>query len=134
MKIENPKVVQNILLDKINTVETGLLTAYPQNGLEQQLKKGSRYNGTEKVESFLSFHPAAAQQSIDLVFAVACTARGAIFSSEITWSDGKVIDEVVVCEVCPQCFDQLGERVDNVVAGIQDSLVERMVDLLENFS
>ena len=135
MDLQNPKNVEKILLEKIYTVETGLLTAYPNNGLKQHLKTGSHYNGNGRVESFLSFRPEIENaQSIDLVFALSCTAKGAVFSSEIAWSDGKVIDEVVVCEVCPECDEQLGERVDHVTGDIQQLLVKRMVELVGNFA
>ena len=135
MDIQDPQFVEKILLEKISTVEAGLLSAYPGEALKGQFESGS-CSTDDKVKACLSFHPggAPAKESIDLVFAVACSPRGAIFSSEIAWSDGKVIDEVVVCEVCPECFDELGDRVDAVVGRVQDALIERMIDLMENFS
>ena len=56
-----------------------------------------------------------------------------IFASEIAWSDGKVIDEVLVCNMCPDCLDDLPEKVNNVVARNQEALVERLTELVANF-
>ena len=69
----------------------------------------------------------------ELKGAAPCKESEELFQSEIAWSDGKVIDEVVVCSMCPDCLDELGERVEAVVNRSQKALVNRMVELLDNF-
>ena len=114
---------------------TGLLAAYPDNGLVKQLETGTRYNGNGTVEAFLSFLPTSegCKESIDLTIKLTCEQQRTIFYSEIAWSDGKTIDEIVVCNICPDCVDELREKVEHVVERTQQPLVDRMVRILENF-
>jgi hypothetical protein len=131
----NPVLAQSILLTQVQNVYTGLLEAYPNNGLKEQLATGSRYNGNGKVEAYLAYYPdrAASEKSIDLTLTLQCRENKAMFRSEIAWSDGKVIDDVVVCNMCPECIDELGEKVGQVTSSIQGELIDRMVELLGNF-
>ena len=87
------------------------------------------------VEAYLSFLPTSdgCKESIDLLFSLAYDQQKTNFSSEIAWSDGRTIEEVVVSNMCPDCHDELQEKVGNVVARTQEPLVDRMVALLENF-
>lgn len=135
MDIENTKLLEEILLGKTSVVSEGLLGAYPGDGLAKHLHSGCRQAGEDKVEVFLSFRPEEGdcKACIDLVFCVGCSPRGLIFSSEIAWSDGRVIDDVVVCEICPDCFDELVDRLDRVMAPIMGPLVERMTGLLDYY-
>lgn len=132
---QNPEFVKGILLTQIQNVHTSLLSAYPNNGLKEQLTTGARYNGNGKVDAYLSFSPTAgaSRGSIDLTFSLACKGSDAVFRSEIAWSDGKVIDEVVVCNLCPDCLEELGDRIEGVTSENQAALVARMVELLGNF-
>ncbi|MEW5872028.1 MAG: hypothetical protein AB1894_22355 [Chloroflexota bacterium] len=132
---QDPEFVKGILLTQIQNVHSSLIAAYPNNGLKEQLTTGTRYNGNGKVDAYLSFSPTsgALGESIDLTFSLACKGSNAIFSSEIAWSDGKVIDEVVVCNMCPECLEELGDRIGDVSGKNQDALVERLVELLGNF-
>ena len=61
------------------------------------------------------------------------TESGAVFSSEIIWSSGKMIDEVVVCEICPDCLDTMDDDVEHLMDKNRGPIVHRMVDLFDNF-
>jgi hypothetical protein len=132
---QDPEFVSEVLLNQIHNVKAGLLSAYPKNGLKDQLISGTRYNGNGSVEVFLSYHPNSdvCKESIDVIFSVACEEQKAVFSSEISWSDGKTIDEVVVCHMCPDCLDELQEKLEKLVGRTHEPLVDRMVVLLDNF-
>mgnify|MGYP001826712269 CR=1 FL=1 len=54
---QDPEFVSEVLLNQIHNVKAGLLSAYPKNGLKDQLISGTRYNGNGSVEAFLSYHP-----------------------------------------------------------------------------
>ena len=125
----------SILLTQIENVEDSLYANFPGNGLKEHLESGSRYNGNGTVEAFLSFNPQnnSGDESIDLTMSLSCTERGAVFSSEILWSSGKMIDEIVVCEICADCLDELDEDVDQLMEVNRSPVVHRMVDLFDNF-
>ena len=135
MMNQDPEYVKEVLFTQIENIEAGLLAGYPDNGLVNQLETGTRYNGNGAVEAYLSFLPASdsCTESIDLVFKLACKQQQITFSSEIAWSGGKTIDEVVVANICPDRFDGLQEQVEYVVERTQQPLVDRMVGILENF-
>ena len=126
---QDPEFVKEVLLAQIQNVEASLLSAYPNNGLKDLLETGTRYNGNGTVESFLSYHPKSenCQESIELIYSLACEKQKAVFCSEISWSDGKTIDEVVVCHMCPDCLDELQEKVETVANRTLDPLVNRSV-------
>lgn len=134
MMNQDPEYTKKVLYTQIQGVEAGLLSAYPDKGLVKQLETGTRYNGNGTVEAYLSFIPTsdACKESIDLTFSLACDQQRTTFSSEIAWSDGKTIDEIVVCNICPDCVDELREKVEHVVERTQQPLVDRMVRILEN--
>jgi hypothetical protein len=135
MMNQDPEYVKEVLFAQIQNIEAGLLAEYPNNGLVNQIENGTRYNGNGTVEAFLSFLPTSdsCTESIDLTFKLACKQQQTTFSSEIAWSGGKTIDEVVVAYLCPDRFDALQEQVDYVVERTQQPLVDRMVGILENF-
>ena len=135
MMNQDPEYVKEVLFTQIENIETGLLSGYPDNGLVNQLETGTRYNGNGTVEAFLSFLPTSegCKESIDLTIKLTCEQQRTIFYSEIAWSDGKTIDEIVVCNICPDCVDELREKVEHVVERTQQPLVDRMVRILENF-
>ena len=112
-----------------------MLAAYPDIGVVKQLETGTRYNGNGTVEAFLSFLPTSdgCKVSIDLTIKLACEQQRTTFSSGIAWSDGKTIDQIVVCKICPDCVDELLEKVEYVVERTQQPLVTRMDMILENF-
>lgn len=132
----DPEYVKKVLFTQIRSIETGLLAAYPDIGLVKQLETGTRYNGNGTVEAFLSFLPTSdgCKVSIDLTIKLACEQQRTTFSSGIAWSDGKTIDEIVVCKICPDCVDELQEKVENVLVRTQQPLVDRIVMILGNFS
>jgi hypothetical protein len=133
---QDPEFVKKVLLSQIQNVEASLLSAHPNNGLMEYLETGTRYNGNGTVESYLSYRPKSenCRERIELTFSLACDQQKAVFYSEISWSDGKTIDEVVVCYMCPDCLDELQKQVATVTDRTHDPLVNRMVGLLENFS
>lgn len=135
MHKKEQQVYTNILLSQIENVEESLYAKYLSNGLKNHLETGSCYNGNGTVEAFLSFNPQnnIGDESIDLTMSLSCTERGAVFSSEILWSSGKMIDEVVVCEICPDCLDDLDEDVEHLMDRNRGPIVHRMVDLFDNF-
>lgn len=132
---QNPEFAKSILFNQVQIVYASLLQTYPSDKFKEQLVKGTRDKGADRVEAYLSFCPQGHcdAQSIDLTFALQCRENRAVFSSEIAWSDGRMIDEVVVCEMCPNCMEDLENRVQNVSKKSQAALIERMVELLENF-
>lgn len=64
---------------------------------------------------------------------LSCTERGAVFSSEIIWSSGNMIDKVVVCEICPDCLDTMDDDVEHLMDKNRGPIVHRMADLFDNF-
>jgi len=125
----------SILLTQIKNVEENVYANFPSNGLKKHLESGSRYNGNGTVEAFLSFNPHinSGDESIDLTMSLSCTERGAVFSSEILWSSGRMIDEIVVYEICADRLDDLGDDVSDLMDRNRGPIVHRMVDLFDNF-
>ena len=103
--------------------------------LEGKLKTGTQYDGNGKVNACLSFQPQPdhSEECIDLSLTLSSTQKGIVFATDLPWSGGKTIEDVIVCEVCPDCLDELCECVDSLVDRIQPGLVERMVELLVNY-
>ena len=132
---QNPEFVEDVLIKQVYNVEASLLTTFPNNNLKDHLETGSHYDGDDTIKAYLSFNPDSNSQneSIDLTFSIFCTQRGAIFSSEIAWSDGRTIDEVVVCKICPDCLEQLGEKVEVLASQNREQLIDRMVGLFDRF-
>jgi hypothetical protein len=126
---ENSECIKELLSTHINKIEASLLAAHPDSDLQEQLKTRTHYEGNGKVKACLSFHPqlATTKERIELMLMLSCTQRGAVFASELAWSDGKTIEQVVVCEVCPDCLEDLCGCVDSLVDRIQELLVERMI-------
>lgn len=135
MKNQNPEKYKQLLNSQIQDVQHALFNEYPGNGLANHLVSGTRYNGNGKVEAYLSFDPEMdkSHESIDLTLSLSCTERGAIFATEILWSSGRMIDEVIVCEVCPECDEGIEEKVDRLMEKNRKPLVDRMNELYSNF-
>ena len=135
MIAENPELVEQILLSQIRTIEADLLSTYPNERLKDYLETRCDYEGGDEMRALLSFHPDIedCKGCIDLIFSLVCGPEGTVFASQMAWTDGKIIDEVVVCSICSDCVDELGEKVARVVEGTRGPLVVRMVELLDNF-
>ena len=112
-----------------------MLSTYPNNGLVNQIETGTRSNGNGTVEAYFSYLPNSeiCKGSIYLTFYLVCDQQKAVFCSEISWSDGKTIDEVVVCQMYPDCLEEIQEKVGTVVERTRTPLVDRIVVLLDNF-
>ena len=136
---QNPEFVKELLLNQIDAVQTDILAAFQTNRLQasfqNHLQTGTRYNGNGKVEAYLAFSPddLLGSNSLDLTLRLDCTPRGAMLTTEIAWSDGRVIDGVFVCNFCPDCLEHLSEQVDQVLDEKRGQMVGRMVDILGNF-
>ena len=135
---QNPEYVKQILLQQIESVETEILSAFPQNSnqvsLQDLFQTGTRYNGNGKVEAYLAFNPdSTVSSSLDLILRLDCTSRGAMLTTEIAWSDGKMIDGIFVCNFCPDCLEELAAEVTQTLQAKRAPTVQRMVELLGNF-
>ena len=132
---ENSECLLEILTKHVNKIKGSLIAAYQNGDLEEQFKTGTQYDGNGKVKACLSFQnqPDNTEECIDLSLTLANTQQGVVFSAELAWSDGKTIEDVIVCEVCPDCLEDLCECVDSLVGRIQTKLVERMIELVGNF-
>jgi len=134
MMNQDPEIVKEVLFTQIKVLRLDCFR-HIHNGLVNQIETSTRYNGNGTVEAYLSFLPTSdiCKESIDLIFSLACDQIKTIFSSEIALSEGRTIEEVVVSNMCPDCFDELQEKFGNMVARTQEPLVDRMVAVLENF-
>ena len=130
---ENPERITELLATHISNIKASVLAVHPN--YEAMFKTGTEYDGSGKVKGYLSFFPQSdvAKECIDLTLMLSNTQRGAVFAAELAWSGGKTIDEIAVCEVCPDCLDDLCGCIDNLVNRIREPLVEQMVVLLNNF-
>lgn len=133
---QNPTQAQNVLLNQIDAIKEQIMVAFPEKCILDCLSSSTSYNGTDQVAAYLTFKPecGCGDQSLNLIMRINCTTRGAFFTSEIAWSDGKIIDEIMVCNFCPDCLDQLCEEVDAVLVQKRATLAERLIQLLGNFA
>ena len=133
---QNTECLQEILTTHINRIREKVIAAFPNQELEGKFTVGSQCEGQGKVKSYLSFQTGSdnAKECIELTLSLADTREGVVFAAELTWSDGKTIDDVIVCEVCPDCLEDLCDCVDGLVDRIQVKLVDRMVKLVEGFN
>jgi hypothetical protein len=135
MQNQNPNMYKEILSSHIQKIETDLKENFCENGFSSHLESGTRYNGNGKVEAYLTYRQSGGKgkESIDLNLALSCTERGALFSTQILWSSGRMIDEVIVCEVCPECPDEIGNKVEQLLTKNQEPLVTRLTELYNRF-
>jgi hypothetical protein len=133
---QNAECLQEILTTHIVRIQEIVIAAFPNQELEGKFTVGSQCEGNGKVRSCLSFqtHPDKFKECIELTLSLADTQEGVVFAAELTWSDGKTIDDVIVCEVCPDCLEDLCECVDGLVDRIRAKLVDRMVELVKSFN
>ena len=124
-----------MLFSQIKSIEENLAEKFSSNGFANHIASGTRYNGNGKVEAYLSYEPDkdSEKESIDLNLSLSCTEKGALFSTKILWSSGRVIDEVIVCEVCPECPDDVEAKVERLMEKNHTPLLDRMTELYDNF-
>ncbi|MBN1668853.1 MAG: hypothetical protein JW862_17305 [Anaerolineales bacterium] len=136
MLAQNPTFAQDVLLRQANAIKEQIMTAFLDECIHDCLSCGTRYNGSDQVVGYLSFKPecGCGGQSLDLLMRIDCTPDGAFFTSEIAWSDGKTIDEVMVCNVCPDCLEELCAEVEAILVQKRTILVERLIQILGNFT
>lgn len=134
MMMEKIECVSDVLYEQVERIEAALLAGFSGNGLAKQLlkRRGKQDNGT--FSACLSFYPSETiqEKSIDLTISIYCRGDDTVYASEIAWSDGRAIEEAVVCQMCPDCLDTLCEKVDRVFSQTQKPLVERMANLLDH--
>lgn len=135
MQNQKANKYEEILFSQIQMIEAELKANFSENGFSSHLNSGTHYNGNGKVEAYLTYTPAdrSAKESIDLNLALSCTEHGALFSTQILWSNGKMIDEVIICEVCPESPDEIGDKVERLLIKNQEPLITRLTELFDHF-
>jgi hypothetical protein len=131
-KKETTNEIEKLFLKQIHSIVDSLTTHLPLSILENQLQTESWSNPNGVVMAFISFNPKqdSLSDTIDLTLAVSPKGNIKIISSDIAWSNGKIIEEIFISELLSSDSKQLFEEVNHLLQSNAEIMISKISNII----